>query len=67
MKTILERLEKLQDRDLIDLSNALHFFCPHVDCGDCPIYNGEYEKYNVGCLSIQADNELYSRGIVEGE
>ena len=67
MKSIRERLEKLTDSDLIDLAHALRFLCPCSDCEDCPIYNGEYEKYNSGCLAIQSLNEAIFRGIVEGE
>ena len=62
-KTPIQRLENLTAEELIDLANALRYFCPSsVKCPDCPLYATEHATDEMGaCLALRAEREYFKR------
>lgn len=62
-KTPIQRLENLTAEELIDLSNALRYFCPtSVKCPDCPLYVTEHAAEQMtACLALRAELEYFKR------
>lgn len=63
IETPLQRLNNLTDTELIDLTNALRYFCPaSVDCLHCPLYCVERDCVeDLGCLALQAEHIYFKR------
>lgn len=70
MKSPIERLKNLSDSELIELSNALAYWCPQsCACMECPLYDDSVynpavfnpDGPNASCLCIAADHEYFRR------
>ena len=63
LQTPIQRLRNLSDSELIDLANALRYFCPaSVDCLHCPLYCIDHDVIaELGCIALQAEREYFNR------
>lgn len=62
-KTPIQRLDNLTSEELIDLSNALRYFCPSsIKCHDCPLYCTEHAAEQIpACLALRAEYAYFQR------